>query len=81
MDKPTPNFPWLSEEEYSKAKGQLRLQIGGALHPLRMYGQDVYVDTAVDIILDMAEDFGLRVRGYPRPISYELTAKKRLLKN
>ena len=67
---------WLPEEDYKKAIGQFRMQIAGALNPLRMYGQGEYVDMAVEEIILLAEDFGLRVRGIDKPISLELMRRE-----
>ena len=68
---------WLKEEEYKKAIGQLRLQVGAVMKPLRLYGQDIYVDGAIAEIIKLAEDFGLRVRGVDKPISIEYIRRKR----
>jgi hypothetical protein len=70
------SIPWLSDEEYAKAVSQLRLQIGGALRPLEAYGQAVYVTGAVNAIMKLAEDFGLRVRGIDQPISLEIVKQQ-----
>lgn len=65
MDKPKEygDIYWLDDESYQKAVGQLRLQINGALRPLRLYGQEVYCNQAADAIIKLCEDFSLRVRG------------------
>ena len=64
--------PWLPDEEYTKAVGQLRMQLSGVLEPFDMYGQGVYIPTAVSEIVKLAEDFGLRVRGVDKPIDLGL---------
>lgn len=63
-----PNIHWLPKEQYQQAVTQVRLQIGSILFPLRKYGQDYYVDGAIDEITKLCEDFGLRVRGADHPI-------------
>lgn len=37
---------WLSDADYSKAIGQLRLQMGGVFDPFRAYGQDIFIPSA-----------------------------------
>jgi len=37
---------WLSDADYSKAIGQLRLQMGGVFVPFKDYGQDIFVPSA-----------------------------------
>ena len=61
----------IPEADYQKAITQLRLSVGGILRPLRKYGQDVFVDSAIVEIVKLAEDFSLRVRGVDKPISLE----------
>ncbi len=58
----------ISQEEYSKALGQFRLQLNGALKPLRCYGLDVYVDGATEEVIHLVEQFAMRVRGRDIPI-------------
>lgn len=68
---PSYDIHWLSDQEYAKAVGQFRLQLNAVFEPLRMYGQGVFCDGAVDEVVRLAEDFGLRVRGVDKPISYD----------
>ncbi len=72
---------WLSDEEYAKAVGQLRMQMAGVFDfmkveeklPVRyMHGMTEFVPGAIEEIIKLAEDFGLRVRGLDKPISLEL---------
>lgn len=63
--------PWLPQSDYDKAVGQLRLQVSNVMEPFRMYGQDVFIPQAVEEIVRLAEDFGLRVRGFAKPLSLE----------
>ena len=80
MQRPNDKIHWLSEEQYQKAVSQLRMNVAGALFPLRMYGQAAFVDEAVDIIVSLSEDFGLRVRGVDTPISFDMVYKKHVQK-
>jgi len=76
IQPPNDKIFWLPQEQYDKAVLQLRLQVGGIMHPLRMYGQDPFVDQAIDEIVRLTEDFGLRVRGVDKPISLEMVRRK-----
>ena len=71
------DYHWLDQDDYDKAVGQLRLQIGAALQPLCSYGQDVYVKGAIIEIVKLAEAFGMRVRGIDKPISLDYIRRKR----
>lgn len=62
---------WLSEESYEKAKGQLRLQLQGVFEPFDMYGQGIYIRMAVEEVLKLSEDFGLRIRGIDKAIDID----------
>ncbi len=68
---------WLSDEDYRKAITQLRLQVGGVFEPFDMYGLQTFIPTAIDEIVKLCEDFGLRVRGVDKPISLEKVRRKR----
>ena len=71
---------WLSEDEYKKAKWQLRAQLHGdegVFKPFRMYGLNVFVDGAIEEIIKLAEDFSLRCRGVDHPISLEMIRNKK----
>ena len=58
----------IPQGQYDKALGQFRLGVGYILTPLRAYGQGVFVDGAITEICDLAEAFGMRVRGKDKPI-------------
>lgn len=66
---------WLSDEEYSKAVGQLKLQFNGVFEPFQMYGLQDLIPGAIQEAVRLAEDFSLRVRGQDKPISLELVRK------
>ena len=59
---------YLSPEDYRKAVGQLRLQLNGVFLPFMFYGLQDCVPQAIEEVVKLAEDFGLRVRGVDKPI-------------
>jgi len=61
----------LSEEDYTKAVGQLKLAVGAVLSVFNMYGMDAYIPSAQEEIIKLAEDWGQRIRGIDKPISLE----------
>jgi hypothetical protein len=63
-----PRVHWLSDEDYEKAKGQLTTQLNGVFSPFCKYGLDVLVPGAMEEVVRLCEDFGLRVRGIDHPI-------------
>lgn len=60
-------YHWLSDDEYAKAIGQLRMAVGAILSPLDMYGNKIYVTMAIEEIIKLAETFGQKVRGKDKP--------------
>ncbi len=77
---------WLSDEDYQKAVSQLRMNVTGIFDfmkvddklPVRyVYGLSVYIEGAINEVVKLSEDFGLRVRGIDKPISLEMIRKKR----
>jgi hypothetical protein len=72
MDNPyNLKIHWLPDEEYHRATEQLRLQMNGVFAPFGLYGLDVFVPGAIDEVIKLCEDFGLRVRGIDKPLSLE----------
>ena len=62
----------LDDESYIKAVGQFKLAVGAVLSIFDMYGQGIYIKGAQDEIVQLAEDFGQRIRGdLDKPISLE----------
>lgn len=59
---------WIPEEEYKKAKGQLRLQLSGVFEPFNLYGMGIYIPGAIDEVIELVEQFGKRIRGKDVPI-------------
>jgi len=58
----------ISQDDYEKAKGQLRLQLGEVLSVFMMYGLQEYIPGAIIEIVELCEQFGKRVRGADVPI-------------
>ena len=62
----------LDDESYTKAVGQYKLAVGAVLSIFDMYGMGIYIKGAQDEIVQLAEDFGQRIRGdLDKPISLE----------
>jgi hypothetical protein len=57
------DIPWLPDDEYKKCIFQFRGQLMNIMRPLELYGQKPIVDEAIEQIVKLTEDFGLRVRG------------------
>ena len=71
------NINYLSNEEYAKAVGTLRLQFNGLFEPFNCYGLGVFIPGAITEAVKLCEDFGLRVRGIDKPISLEMIRRKK----
>ncbi len=65
---------WLAENDFLKAKGQLRLQVGEILSVFNMYGMGDYVSGAIEEILEVADDYSKRLRG---EVNQPIRVKKR----
>uniref|UniRef100_A0A6M3LFC6 Uncharacterized protein n=1 Tax=viral metagenome TaxID=1070528 RepID=A0A6M3LFC6_9ZZZZ len=77
---------WLEDSEYKKAIGQFRMQVAGVFDFLKVddkipiryrYGMGEFIPGAVEEIVRLAEDLGLRVRDVDKPISLEMIRRKR----
>lgn len=55
------------EEQWEKAIGQFRLALNGILAPLRLYGQGLYVDSAMEEIVSLAIQLHLKLYGVDIP--------------
>ena len=55
------------DEEWDKAVGQFKLALNGIMSPLRLYGQNHYVDTASEEIVSLAIQLSLRIEGHDFP--------------
>lgn len=65
---------WLAENDFLKAKGQLRLQVGEILSVFNMYGMGDYIPGAIEEILEVADDYSKRLRG---EVNQPIRVKKR----
>ena len=52
----------------TKAKGQLRLAINGIMAPFKCYGMNIYVQMAVDQLVEVSEKYHRRMQGEDVPI-------------
>jgi len=55
------------EQSFDKAVGQFRLALNTILHPLRLYGQGLYVDTASEEIVSLALQLHNKLEGLDEP--------------
>jgi len=62
------SYPKIPEPDYRKCVGQFRLQLNDVFAPLRQYGQGIYVDGAIEEVVELTEMFAMRVRGKAIPI-------------
>ena len=62
------------EEDEEKAVGQFKLALNLVLKPLRLYGQNHYVDTATEEIVSLAIELHQRLEGIDEP--YHINADK-----
>ena len=58
----------ISQEDYDKAKGQLRLQLNDVMSIFQCHGLQLFVPPAIEEIVELAERFGERVREKDVPI-------------
>jgi len=58
----------IPQPEYDKARGQLRLQLTDVLSVFKMYGLGEYIPGAIEEIVELTEQFAMRVRGKDVPI-------------
>ena len=62
------DYPKISEPAYQKAKGQFKMAVGEVLSVFDLYGMNVYFTGAIEEIVELAEQFGKRVRDHDVPI-------------
>ncbi len=67
----------IPEEQYKKALGQFRLQLGGIMNCFRCYGLENDVDGVIPEIVKLAEQFAMRVRGKDIPIMVRSKPRRR----
>ncbi len=61
-------YLWLSDEDWEKLQRHTRFQINAILHPLRIYGQDIFVDGATEELMTLFDLYGQVVRGKDIPV-------------
>jgi len=71
-NRPIKDIHWLSDEEYQKTVGSLRLQMANVFSCFDTYGLGIFIPGAINEAVRLAEDFGLRVRGVDKIISLEM---------
>ena len=63
------NYRWVPEDQYKKALFHIRSQIAESLGTIfSMYGQQLEVQIATAIMVDLAEQFAMVIRGKNIPI-------------
>jgi hypothetical protein len=67
----------IPEEQYQKAKGQLKLQLNDVLSIFAMYGMQEYIPAAIEEITELTEQFAMRVRGKDIPIKLKTKRNSR----
>jgi len=55
------------DEHWDKAVGQFGIALNGIMKPLRLYGQNDYVDTATKEIVSLAIQLHHRLEGVDEP--------------
>ena len=68
------DYPKISEADYQKAKGQFKMAVGEVLSVFYLHGMHSYIPGALEEIVELAEQFGKRVRGADKPI--QLTKRR-----
>ncbi len=61
-------YLWLSDDEWNKLQFRIRTQLNTILNPLRVYGQSVYVDGAIEEIIKLFDLASQYVRGKDIPV-------------
>jgi len=56
---------------FDKTIGQYRLILNGLLHPLRAYGQGVYVDGVIEELIPLGIQLHLKLYGVDIPFEYK----------
>uniref|UniRef100_A0A6M3JRS2 Uncharacterized protein n=1 Tax=viral metagenome TaxID=1070528 RepID=A0A6M3JRS2_9ZZZZ len=67
----------IPQEQYDKAVGQFRLQLGAAMNCFRCYGMNDDVDSVMVEVTKLAEQFAMRVRGKDIPIKVRENPRRR----
>ena len=59
----------ISEADYRKAVGTFRLRLNDVFQPFNCYGLGELIPGAIEEIVELAEQFGMRVRKKDVPIA------------
>ena len=70
------DYRWVEQDEYDKAIGQAKLQLGEILLCFNRYEHKDFIVGAVLECLKVCEDFGMRVRGKDHPIGLKPNERK-----
>ena len=70
-------YPRLPQEEYDNALGHFKMQLNGVFHVFCCHGLDAYVPGAIEAVVDLAEQFSMRVRGKDAPIQLRFSIPDR----
>jgi len=74
------DYPKISEADYLKAIGQFRTLVGTLLSSTYdMYGYQNYAAPVAQVIVDLAEQFGMRIRGKDVPIELPPYIQRRIM--
>jgi len=68
----------IPDDEYKKLLFQLTSQMREIFGNLKIYGLDAYVDADVNEAVRLAENFGMALRGWGKPIHILKEPKKRI---
>ena len=71
------SYPRLSDEQYAKLKFHTRTQVTSILGPLKMYGQQPYVSTAIEALMLIIEETWDVIRGEDKPIDIEIIRRRK----
>jgi len=58
----------IAQEDYDKARGQLKLQLTDVFSPFTIHGLYIFIPGAIEEVVELAERFAERVRGKDTPI-------------
>lgn len=70
-------FVWLDEDEYDHAVGSARMKVSQLLQYFNCYGLGDQITPITQAIIDVMEDFGMRVRGLDKEIGRGIRALSR----
>ena len=74
------SYSRIPQEDYDKAIGQFRTLVGTLLSSTYdMYGYQDYAAPVAQVIVDLAEQFGMRIRGKDIPIELPSYIQSRIM--